>query len=199
MRFVQEPAPELAEGAGSIDDCSSAAYAAGAATGHDSQYGTSRIVARPCQQRKDAAPHSSVNATRDQSMGNPPLPRRLVGTARSFLAFGVAVDVDFVAVSQLDRWSLLACDGQLAEGAELRLLSLFPHERTPVFERWCPYTTVRALWGESKSHPALGRLARRKPGTGNLGGKPGTETWGRFLVCPTDSQGGVVPAVRCGN
>ena len=75
------------------------------------------------------------------------LPRRLVGTARGFLAFGVAVDVDFVAVSQLDRWPLLVCDGQLADGAELHLLSLFPHQRTPVFERWCPYTNSDTVCG----------------------------------------------------
>ena len=33
------------------------------------------------------------------------LPRRLVGTARGLFAFAVAVDVEFVAVSQLDRWA----------------------------------------------------------------------------------------------
>lgn len=56
-----------------------------------------------------------------------PLPS--VGTASGFFLFAVALDVDFVAALQLNRWSLLPGDGQLADGAHLRLLSLFPHEK----------------------------------------------------------------------
>jgi hypothetical protein len=62
----------------------------------------------------------------------------LVGAAGGLFVFAVALDVEFVGVLQLDRWPLLICDGQLAKGSELRWVSLFPHEGTPVSERWCP-------------------------------------------------------------